>query len=299
MRVNSIEIVELENGLASISADLRNRAVDMLESGRVLFLPHHGFQLTERERQLLSPSVVGKSKNVSYDPRTGAVGGAALSGGDAEMLRDMIARFSDFAQELLLALIPRYEDGIVRARASFRPVEIEGRVTSWRKDDSRLHVDSFPSAPTQGKRILRVFSNVNPEGRGRVWRLGEPFEQMAKRFLPSIKRPLPGSAALLKILHVTKSERSEYDHIMLQLHDRMKADTQYQKDVEQMEYEFPPGSTWITFADQVSHAAMRGQYQFEQTFLVPGSLLQDEHRSPLRILERLVGRALVCEPVRT
>lgn len=291
--MNSIEVLDLEGGLASVSADLRDRAADTLESGKVLFLPHYGFHVTDAERKLLSPSVVNKSKNVSYDPRTGSVGGTTLSGPDADTLRDMIARFSNFAQELLLTLIPRYKDGTIRARTSFRPVEIEGRVTSWRKDDTRLHVDSFPSAPTQGKRILRVFANVNPEGRSRVWRLGEPFEQMARRFLPSIKRPLPGSAALLKVLHVTKAERSEYDHIMLQLHDRMKADERYQKEVDQIEYAFPPGSSWITFADQVSHAAMRGQYQFEQTFLVPVSILHDEQRSPLRVLERLVGRALI------
>ncbi|HET7237830.1 MAG TPA: Kdo hydroxylase family protein, partial [Terrimicrobiaceae bacterium] len=192
--MNSIEILDLGRGLASISADLQDRAADSLESGKVLFLPHYGFQVTDAERNLLSPGVVNKSKNVSYDPRTGAVGGTALAGSDADLLRDMIARYSNFAQDLLLTLIPRYKDGTIRARTSFRPVEIEGRVTSWRKDDTRLHVDSFPSAPTSGKRILRVFANVNPEGRSRVWRLGEPFEQMARRFLPSIKRPLPGSA---------------------------------------------------------------------------------------------------------
>ena len=208
--MNSIEVLDLEGELASVSADLRDRAADTLESGKVLFLPNYGFHVTDAERKLLSPSIVNKSKNVSYDPRTGSVGGTTLAESDADTLRDMIARFSNFAQELLLTLIPRYQDGTIRARTSFRPVEIEGRVTSWRKDDTRLHVDSFPSAPTKGKRILRVFANVNPEGRSRVWRLGEPFEQMARRFLPSIKRPLPGSAALLKVLHVTKTERSEY-----------------------------------------------------------------------------------------
>src|SRR5262249_61053742 len=131
----------------------------------------------------------------------------------------------------------------IRARTSFRPVEIEGRLSSWRKDDSRLHVDSFPSSPTGGKRILRVFSNVNPEGRSRVWRVGEPFEQMARRFLPGIKRPLPGSSIFLRLLGITKSPRTEYDHIMLQLHDHMKADERYKKEVEQLRQEFPAGST--------------------------------------------------------
>jgi len=43
----------------------------------------------------------------------------------------------------------------------------------------------------------------------------------------------------------------------------------------------------------VSHAAMAGQYQLEQTFLLPVSAMQQPERSPLRILERIKKRALV------
>ena len=290
--MNTIEVIDLQHEQASLPDDARDRAVDALENGKVLFLPRFGFPVANAERALLSPMVVNKSKNVSYDPRTGVLGGTELSGANASLLRDMIARFADFAQQLLLELISSYTGGLIRARTSFRPIEVEGRVTSWRKDDSRLHVDSFPSSPTGGKRILRVFANVNPEGRSRVWRVGEPFEQMAARFLPSIRRPLPGSSALLAFLRVTKSRRTEYDHLMLHLHDHMKADGHYQKEVEQIEHEFPPGCTWLTFSDQVSHAAMRGQYQFEQTFLLPVAQMRDQRRSPLRILERLTGRKL-------
>jgi hypothetical protein len=37
---------------------------------------------------------------------------------------------------------------------------------------------------------------------------------------------------------------------------------------------------------------MAGQYQLEQTFLLPVDAMLDESRSPLRILERLTGRRL-------
>jgi hypothetical protein len=43
----------------------------------------------------------------------------------------------------------------------------------------------------------------------------------------------------------------------------------------------------------VSHAAMAGQYQLEQTFLLPVDAMLDGERSPLRVLERLKERALV------
>jgi hypothetical protein len=172
-------------------------------------------------------------------------------------------------------------------------LRVESRHTSWRKDDSRLHVDAFPSRPNRGERILRVFANVNPYGEPRVWRVGEPFEQVAKRFLPRIKRQRPGSAWLLHALHVTKSRRSAYDHLMLNLHDSMKADLDYQKSCPQVTMPFPPGSAWICFSDQTSHAAMSGQYMLEQTFFLPVRAMVQPECAPLGILERLEGRALV------
>ena len=56
--------------------------------------------------------------------------------------------------------------------------------------------------------------------------------------------------------------------------------------------DFPAGSTWIAFTDQVSHAATAGQYQFEQTFVLPVEAMREPTQSPLRILERLKGRRL-------
>ena len=167
------------------------------------------------------------------------------------------------------------------------------RVSSWRQDDTRLHVDSFPASPTQGRRILRVFSNIHPQGTPRVWKLGAPFEQVARRFLPVARRPQPVLAALLQWLHVTKSRRTPYDHYMLQLHDAMKADTDYQAQVEQQTHAFAPGQTWIVFTDAVSHAALRGQHALEQTWLLAVTAMAAPEKSPLAILERQLGRPLV------
>jgi hypothetical protein len=49
----------------------------------------------------------------------------------------------------------------------------------------------------------------------------------------------------------------------------------------------------MAFTDQVSHAAMAGQYQLEQTFLLPVDAMRAPEGSPLRVLERLMGRRLV------
>ena len=265
-----------------------------LEAGDVLWLRESFFAVELAERPLLTPSILaGTNKNVSFDPSSGRLGGASADADAATRLRGMLARFSDQAAAFVRRACPAYKDHVRLGRTSFRPVEIAGRASSWRKDDTRLHVDSFPATPVQGRRILRVFANVNPQGKPRSWRVGEDFAALAARFAPALRMPLPGAAGLLQVLHLTKTRRSLYDAFMLQLHDRMKQDTAYQASAPQMPFDFPPETAWMAFTDQVSHAAMSGQYQLEQTFLLPVAAMLDERRSPLRVLERLKGRPLI------
>jgi hypothetical protein len=80
---------------------------------------------------------------------------------------------------------------------------------------------------------------------------------------------------------------------MLQLHDAMKADWEYQKACPQTEFKFLPGSTWVVCTDQVSHAALSGRFMLEQTMTLPVEAMKLPERSPLRVLERLSGRGLV------
>ncbi len=263
-----------------------------LEEGGVLFFPQLNFSIEEVECHFLSPTIVGKSKNVSFDISTGKLRGSSVNETEIRLLQSMMQRFATCSNDLLFNLLPYYKAGLMASRTSFRPVELAERQTSWRKDDTRLHVDSFPSMPVQDKRILRVFSNVNLQGKSRFWRLGESFESVASRYLSSLSSPVWGVSHLLQLCGITKSRRSTYDHFMLQLHDRMKADLDYQLNAEQIDCEFPAGSTWITYTDQVSHAAMTGQYCLEQTFYLPVTSMQDPSQAPLRILERLTSRKL-------
>ncbi|HKB09881.1 MAG TPA: Kdo hydroxylase family protein [Vicinamibacterales bacterium] len=271
---------------------IRTAAASALEAGAVIFLPDLRFQVLPAERNLFTPAILGAAKNASFDPASGRLGGTSATGLAAAGLRDMVARFSDRAAALVDSLFPQYRGRIARGRASFRPAEIAGRKSTWRKDDTRLHVDSFPATPSGGRRILRVFTNVNPDGRARAWRIGDDFEAVAHRFARQLRLPLPGSGRLLALLRVTKSRRTAYDALMLQLHDRMKYDDVFQRESPQTAIDFPAGSTWLAFTDQVSHAAMAGQYQLEQTFLLPVAAMHQPERSPLRILEKIKGRAL-------
>jgi hypothetical protein len=289
--LSKIVTFERRTWAADTASDAASAAA-ALEQGGVLFFPDLPFVVHDSEAAIFSPAILSSSKNTSFDPHNGSVSGTTLSGPALEPLRALLTRFSDATQTLVRDLLPAYAAHLQRARASFRPAEIAGRQSSWRKDDSRLHVDAFPASPTQGRRILRVFSNVNPHGAARIWRVGGEFERVARRFDDQLKLPVPGSSLLLRAFRVTKSWRTPYDALMLQLHDRMKSDSAFQQDAEQERFAFPAGSTWMTFTDQVGHAAMAGQYQLEQTYLLPVPAMQNDARSPLRVLESIKGRRL-------
>lgn len=263
-----------------------------LEAGKVLFFPRLSFQLDTEETAFLRPDVLdAKSRNISLDA-TGKLKGAAGDEPTQERLAAMVQRFRTQAQTLIHSLLPGYAGALRLAPTSYRPMQVETRSQSWRADDKRLHVDAFPSRPNYGERILRVFTNINPEGAPRVWRVGEPFADVAARFLPRAKAYSRWQAQALHMLHVTKSFRSEYDHLMLQLHDGMKSDTGYQQEAPQVTMPFPSGSCWVCFSDQTSHAVMSGQYMMEQTFHLPVARQYNPDVSPLAILSRLTGRTL-------
>jgi hypothetical protein len=291
--LSAVVTVSYSNWSPQTSSDVATTVIAALERGDVLFFPELPFTIASDETAIFSRDLLSSSKNASFDRASSRVGGTTLAGAELERLRRVMMRFGDAVAALVDRLLPRYHGRIDRARSSFRPAEIAGRATTWRKDDTRLHVDAFPASPVQGRRILRVFTNVNPAGRPRAWRVGGDFETVARRFSGALSLPLPGSAALLRALRVTKSRRSAYDALMLQLHDRMKEDPDFQARSPQTAVDFPAGTTWMAFTDQVSHAAMSGQYQLEQSFYLPVDAMIDESRSPLRVLERIKARRLV------
>ena len=268
------------------------RAMDLIEHGHVLMLPDLAFDTGGAEDVMYAEISDEGVKNVSYNPATGELKGTPLEGERRERLKGVVARYSDWAEALVKALLPAYAASLQRGRTSFRPRGADHNL-SKRKDDRRLHLDAFPSQPVQGRRILRVFRNVNPAGEARHWRVGEPFADHAARFLPHTRPAPPGWGALMQALHVTKGRRTPYDALMLQLHDAAKEDDDYQANGPRWEVDFPAGATWMCFTDGVVHAALGGRYAFEQTFYLPVSAMGDPAASPVRTLERMTGRRLV------
>jgi hypothetical protein len=268
-------------------------AVKSLEKGNILFFPNLSFTL-EGNGDLLSSSLLSAqtAKNISYNAADSTLKGTIAADQVRTRLQAMMEAFSAAAARLVCDLFPLYSGNIERGRASYRPVEISGREYSRLKDDRLLHVDAFPSTPTNGRRILRLFCNVDPSGKARLWHVGEPFEEFHRRFLPTIRRPAAPVAWLLAAIGVTRGRRSPYDQLMLGLHNCAKRCMAFQTSAAHAKIAFPAGSSWLCFTDQVVHAAVAGQYALEQTFYLNVEAMADPDRSPLKILERATGRKL-------
>ncbi|KTC86394.1 Kdo hydroxylase family protein [Legionella brunensis] len=279
------------DSIDSLTVEAKQQALVSLEAGQVIYLPFYSFPLDANEQdQLLSDKILdGKHKNLSFDYQTKKLGGIDSHPDNSALivlLKSFMQRYAEFAKELLINMLPEYENGLLWGRTSYRPAEIKGRSSSRRKDDTRLHVDSFPATPVNGQRILRVFTNINPYGEPRVWHLGEPFDRAVARFSSSIPPYSRTIAKLLQLIKVTKTLRSAYDHYQLNLHDSMKLDEGYQRTVNKQRIEFPAHSTWVVFTDQVSHAALSGQFLLEQTFYLPVHTMSNPELSPLKHWER-------------
>ena len=267
--------------------------VEALESGAVLVFRDLDFPFDAFERRFVErPFADGKAKNVSIRGEAAELRGAAGSEEEQARLRALLLRYRRFAQDLVATHLPAYRETLVLAGTSYRPFEVDQRKLSWRRDDTRMHVDAFPSNPIGERRILRIFRNINAAGQPRHWRVGEDFGTMAEKFLPKLPGYSGLSASLLALLKITKAKRSEYDHLMLHLHDALKQDLDYQANAPQADVHFQPGETWVTFSDLVMHGAMGGRYMLEQTAYIAVADQADPEKSPQRILARKMGRPL-------
>lgn len=292
--------------VATLAAEAREReraCAEALERGGVLLFRETPFELPEADRELLlrqRQTEAGYHKNIAYRPAADRVTGVApREREDAENLRRVLRDYSRRVIAFAAAVLPRYARSWRIDYASFRPQEEESRRLSTHSRNDLLHVDSFPTRPTRGDRIFRVFTNVNPRS-PRVWRTGEDFEELAERFArPSglldrsvRRRPLAVFGRAARAVGLPVRARPPYDEFMLAFHHFMKENEAYQEGARAERMEFPPGSTWMVFTDMVAHSVLSGQFALEQTFLVARDSLWLAEKAPIAILERLAGRAL-------
>jgi hypothetical protein len=252
---------------------------EQLESGQILLFDAMPFDLPETDRQFLlalQPAGSRYHKNISYRPRQDLLRGYTGKRPEEEqelhrIMRDHSARVT----EMLSRFLAPYAGGWSLDYASFRPLEEEGRSLPLHQRNDLLHVDAFPSRPTHGGRILRVFTNLN-RTRARVWQTAAPFDALAARYAgdaglariaASASSPLRAlsrrMAALRHAVGLGGVDRSPYDQFMLRFHDYLKENRAFQRECAPTRLEFPPSSTWVVFTDGVPHAALSGQFALE------------------------------------
>jgi hypothetical protein len=240
-------------------------------------------------------------KNVSYRPSEDVLRGVSGDARTMDRIQTIMRNYSAQVIEFLTKFLAPYASKWMLDYSSFRPIEEEGRDLPVHKRNDLLHVDAFPSRPTRGGRILRVFTNLNRE-RPRVWNTTEGFESLAQQFAndAGLQQIAEGDSLIGRAVQTWGEKlgfrgvgRTPYDMFMLRFHDYLKENEKFQEDCPKYRVEFPPLATWIVFTDCVAHSVISGQYAIEQTLLIPPQALAAPEAAPYRILENLAGRPLI------
>jgi len=290
--------------VSSMDASAHGRELcAQLEAGNILFFPNPPFTIVQDDRDFLLGRTQTSSalhKNIAYRPAEDRITGLAKSEQEeAAHLRLILKNYSQSAEKFLSALLTPYAGKWKLDFASFRPLEERGRPARLHARNDLPHFDAFPTRPTNGDRILRFFTNLNP-AQSRVWNTSQTFEAIGPDFAKAIGLPGPRSAHplarglrnLAAAIHLPGSRRSPYDTFMHRCHNAMKEDARFRESCPKQRWEFPPNSSWMVFTDCVSHAVLGGQYALEQTFIVSRAAMVEPRRSPIAILERLAGHPL-------
>jgi hypothetical protein len=288
----------------AVAAGPESALAQRLERGEVIFYERCPFGLPDGQDRafLLAQELASRAhKNISFDPHRGrAAGFKNRSGDDARRLRELFATFSREATRWLAGILPRYAKHWQLDQVSFRPVEEATRQLRLTARNDLLHLDAFPSRPTNGRRILRLFANVNPN-EPRVWVTSDPFSKLLAQFGRQVGFPSSQGAGVFSLLGESairlfrprRARRSAYDSFMLRFHNYLKANEEFQECCTKRFWHFPPGSAWLVLTDTASHAALRGRYALEHSYFVaPESLFLPEE-SPAALLERACGMSVL------
>lgn len=279
-----------------------------LEAGNIIFFPTTPFPLSETSKDFLRSldfSGGAVHKNIAYRPATDRVTGFDPKNLQMGTLHEVFRDYSHNVVQFTRELLPEYAKSWKLDYASFRPLEEKGRDLPLNKRNDLIHTDAFPSRPTYGDLILRVFTNIHPT-QPRVWITSDPFGTVAERYarkagLDSLARRASSPLGrvrhllhrILNSMHIPVVPRSAYDRFMLRFHEYLKRNQDFQDTTAKYRFDFPPGSTWLAFTDIVPHSVESGQYALEQTFIVSRQSMATPENAPVAILERLCGRWLI------
>ena len=212
---------------------------ERLEGGELVSFEPCPFPLpSSAERAFLfDQKLHSAKKNISFNPSTERVTGFAYASDDQEgRLTAIMKAFALAAEGWLAEVLPRYAASWRPDRASFRPEEEATRKLRLTARNDLMHIDAFPSRPSQGSRILRLYVNIHPTD-ARVWATSDTFDKLIIQYGSLVGLPNLFSEGwatrfgqgLLSIFQPGSSERTIYDRFMLRFHHFLKANDQFQE----------------------------------------------------------------------
>src|SRR5207248_11216472 len=175
-----MEVITVDQWPAPESRDYRPE----LEAGNIILFPTTPFELSETTKEFLRNldfSGGAVHKNIAYRPTLDRVTGVDPKSVEMATLHNVFQEYSRNVIEFTRELLPQYATAWKLDYASFRPLEEEGRDLPLNKRNDLIHMDAFPSRPTQGDLILRIFTNIHPD-KPRVWITSDSFRVVAERY---------------------------------------------------------------------------------------------------------------------
>jgi 3-deoxy-D-manno-oct-2-ulosonic acid (Kdo) hydroxylase len=276
-------------------------SADELERSDLVVFPDCPFQLPpigQLEFLRRQPTAGFGHKDVSFDPVAGKLGWQrGMHPSEARRLADVLGDFSAAATDWLKANYPGYAAGLLPDRATLRTEEEATRPLRLTARNDLLHIDNFPTRPTGGRRVLRLYVNINATD-AHVWATSDRFLQMLARYAARHRVPVRTRAewmapaqSLVRLFTGRGPARSAYDAWMLRLHHFLKEDEAFQAQPARKMWTFPPRSMWLLFSDSVAHGLLRGRFALDHSFFVDQDCLSRPADSPLAELERY-GRTI-------
>ncbi|MBM4070921.1 MAG: hypothetical protein FJ271_18525 [Planctomycetes bacterium] len=292
--------VDLETYSGHPHTDAKASLTARLECGEVVYFsscPFDLFSQDDLEFLVQQKSGGGFHKNISYDPNHGRTSGyLTFSRQQRRRLRGLLKGFSERATAWLAGLLPRYAQSWRLDRVHYRPEEEATRILRDTARDELLHVDAFPTRPSRGDRILRLFVNLN-DCEPRTWVTSETFSFLLERFGRQAGLPHEVEATwprrlrhgLLGLVQPHYRRRTIYDSFMLRFHHFLKNHQGFQDRGARKFHSFAPGSAWLVFSDGLAHGELRGQFALDHSYFIASETLELPELAPASLLEKACG----------
>jgi hypothetical protein len=267
-----------------------------LEQGEIVYFPSGPFELPKQSdiKVLLEQRVAGSAANhILYDPRSCGVHNAACAdGANSARLAGILAAHTRQATGWLAGMLPRYAGAWQIGSTTLRPEEEATRRLRFSQREDLLHVDPFPEGASRGRRLLRLFVNVNPS-EPRVWATSDGLGRLLERFGDEAGLPTPANASwawqvrqgVLGLLDSRQRGRSATDDFMLRFQAYLKANDHFQERGPKRFWHFAPGSAWLVMTDALSHAVLRGRHALELSLFIDPATLACPELEPSRVIE--------------